>query len=236
MGRTFILLKGGKSDTHHEVFDYVRNEAYKEYVKCDNSLVKWINPIGFRGRYDTIDERIYNRLSNSDLVLKTLGKEIEGLYFHKEGVSTFGSEEVKSLHGLIRADVYGLLTIFNEKFFWDLTHCTDKLYPINFETTMFYKSFSLIASQPQQNKNSPFQIIINNAPEGTAVIRKNPSVSFERADVKIYPLKPKEYEEYYSFGECPNEPWNLFPDISKIMKDIEFEKAKKSAIDKEKKD
>lgn len=221
MGRTFILLKGGKLDTHHQVFDNVRNTAYEEYKKCNKSLVKWMNPVGFRGRYDTVDEIVYNRLYNSDLVLKTLGKEIEGLYFHKQGVSTFSSEETKPLHGLVRSDVHGLLTIFNEKFFWDLTHCTDKIaYPIDFETTMFYKSFSLIASQPKQNENSPFQIITSSGSEGSVVIEKKPSAPFERANIKIYPLKPKEYEEYYSLGECPNEPWNLFPDISKIMKDM----------------
>jgi hypothetical protein len=235
MGRTLILLKGENQETHHKIFNNVKAEARKEYLGYSDSLVNSMQSFGFRGRYDTIDGKTYEQISNSDLILKTLGKEIEGLYFYKRGLSTLSPEKEKPLHGLIRADMYGLFTVCNEEFFWNLTGCADKIYPINFEMLMTYQSFSSLISQPDQIKSSPFQLTIDSGPEGVAISTKNPPS--ERIDVKINPIEPKENEqEYYSFGKCPDEPWSLFPDISKIMKDIEFERAKKSAIEKERKD
>ena len=222
MGRTFILLKGEKLEQHHEVFQTVKEKARKSYDSLYEKLKNTHPQFGFRGRYDIIDEKTYEQMSNSELVLKTLGKEIEGLYFSKRGLSTFVPEE-KPVHGLISSDVYGLFTIYNESFFWDLARLTDKIHPMNFETLMFYQSFSPLVSQPIQNMFSPHQLTINSGPEGVAITTRKPSS--ERVDVKIEPIPSKENEkEYYEFGKCPNEPWSLFPDISEILKNLQKDK------------
>src|SRR3972149_12283307 len=115
MGRHYMVLKGGNLEVHHKIFGYVRDDAKARYDRYVESLKSLPMKFGLRGRYDTIDDDEHRLLSNSPLVLGTLGKEIEGLYYYREGRSTFVHEDGKPPpHGLITVDVYGLLTILNE--------------------------------------------------------------------------------------------------------------------------
>ena len=209
MGRTFILMQGGNEEGHNLAFQSAKRIAEEEYRRCNNKLFGSVYKYGFRGRYDLVDEEAYNFLANSELVLGTLGRNIEGLFFEKRGIDAQIQEE-KPLRGLICADVYGLPTAYNEPVFWNLTQCTNQIVPRNFETMMFYQSFSALASQPLQTKNSPFQIIVDSGSDGKSLVRINPHPVEE--DVKIQPILKKEnWQEYYSFGDCPDEPFSIFP-------------------------